>query len=41
MTLVRVCTQPYYYESAYDFEPGVMVADSCGQCCYKYNYMEW
>ena len=32
-----VSSEPYYYESAYDFdfEPGVMVADSCGQCYYK------
>ena len=32
-----VRSEPYYYESAYDFdfEPGVMVADSCGQCYYK------
>ena len=32
-----ICSEPYYYESAYDFdfEPGVMVADSCGQCYYK------
>ena len=32
-----VLSEPYYYESAYDFdfEPGVMVADSCGQCYYK------
>ena len=32
-----VCSEPYYYESAYDFDfkPCVMVADSCGQCYYK------
>ena len=32
-----VSGEPYYYESTYDFdfEPGVMVADSCGQCYYK------
>ena len=32
-----VSSEPYYYESAYDFDfqPGVMVADSCGQCYYK------
>ena len=32
-----VLSEPYYYESAYDFnfEPGVMVAVSCGQCYYK------
>ena len=32
-----VLSESYYYESAYDFdfEPGVMVADSCGQCYYK------
>ena len=30
-----VSSDPYYYESAFDFEPGVMVADSCGQCYYK------
>ena len=32
-----VHSEPYYYESAYDFdfETGVMVADSCGQCYYK------
>ena len=26
-----VSSEPYYYE----FEPGVMVTDSCGQCYYK------
>ena len=32
-----VCSEPYYCESAYnfDYKPGVMVADSCGQCYYK------
>ena len=32
-----VCSEPYYCESAYDFDykPGVMVADSCGQSYYK------
>ena len=32
-----VSSEPYYYESAYDFdfEPAVMVEDSCGQCYYK------
>ena len=32
-----VRSEPHNYESAYDFdfEPGVMVADSCDQCYYK------
>ena len=30
-----VCSEPYYYESAFDYKPGVMVADSCGQSYYK------
>ena len=36
-----VCSEPYYYESAYDFdfEPGVMVADSCGQCYKDMKYV--
>ena len=32
-----VSSEPYYYESAYDFDfkPCIMVADSCGQSYYK------
>ena len=32
-----VRSEPYYYESAYDFDfqLSFIVADSCGQCYYK------